>query len=219
MVITLKDSITKEELKDMFIYVANQIVDSEDYLTEIDKRIGDGDHGTGMSLGFREVIKELSSKSFNDTNEVFQSVGITLLDTMGGASGVLFGTVFISGIVDYQGKETINLKGFAEIFTKSLEALKRRGKANVGDKTMIDALQPAVEALLQSSKDGLGLIEGFNNASERAKEGMEYTKQCVAKFGRAKSYGKKSIGFEDAGATSIWIIFRAMSKWLGVHCK
>lgn len=217
--ITLKNSITKEELKDMFIYVAEEIMDSEDYLTEIDKRIGDGDHGTGMSLGFREVIKELNSKSFNDTNEVFHSVGITLLDTMGGASGVLFGTAFISGIMGCQGKETIDLRGIAEIFEKSLGALKRRGKADVGDKTMIDALQPAVEALLQSSEDGLSLIEGFNSASEKAKEGVEYTKQCVAKFGRAKSYGAKSIGFQDAGATSIWIIFRAMSKWLGVHCK
>lgn len=217
--IYLKNSITKDELKDMFLYVAEQIVNSEDYLTVIDKRIGDGDHGTGMSLGFREVIKELGSKNFSDTNEVFHCVGMTLLDTMGGASGVLFGTVFISGIVGYESKKTIDLKGFAEIFEKSLAALKRRGKANIGDKTMIDAFQPATEALLQGSKDSLSLVEGFNNALEKAKEGMEYTKQCVAKFGRAKSYGKMAIGFEDAGATSVWIIFRSMSEWLRVHCE
>lgn len=205
-------------LKDMFLFAAQRIIDSEEYLTAIDKKIGDGDHGTGMSLGFKEVIKELRSRDFTYINDVFQCVGMTLLDTMGGASGVLFGTVFISGIVGLEPKENIDLEGFSRIFEKSLTALKRRGKANIGDKTMVDAFEPAVDALLISVKEGLTLVEGFEKAAEKAREGMEYTKQCVARFGRAKSYGKSSIGFEDAGAASVWIIFKSMAEWVKIHC-
>lgn len=208
-----------DELKKMFTYVAEQVIDNEEYLTVIDKRIGDGDHGTGMSLGFREVKKELNSKDFTNVNDVFQCVGMTLLDTMGGASGVLFGTVFISGIVGLEAREDIDLAGFAGIFEKSLAALKRRGKASVGDKTMVDAFEPAADALLEGTKSGLTLLEGFERAAEKAREGKEYTKQCVARFGRAKSYGQTSIGFEDAGAVSVWIIFRSMAQWIKKHCE
>lgn len=210
----MENSLNAKNLKHMFLYVAQKIVGSEEYLTVIDKRIGDGDHGTGMSLGFREVIKELNSKDFININDVFHCVGMTLLDTMGGASGVLFGTVFISGIVDLDTMEKIDLDGISRIFEKSLAALKRRGKAKVGDKTMVDAFEPAVDALLWSSEKDLNLSEGFDNAAEKAREGMEYTKQCVARFGRAKSYGNASIGFEDAGAVSVWIIFRSMAEWI-----
>ena len=214
MVIFLKNSLNAKQLKDMFLYVAQRIVDNEEYLTVIDKRIGDGDHGTGMSLGFREVIKELNLKEFTNMNDVFHCVGMTLLDTMGGASGVLFGTVFISGIVGLEPMEEIDIEGISRIFEKSLDALKRRGKAKVGDKTMVDAFEPAVNALLHSSEKGLTLREGFDNAEAKAREGVEYTKQCVARFGRAKSYGDASIGFEDAGAVSVWIIFRSMAEWI-----
>lgn len=215
--IYLKNSLGARDLKDMFLYLAQQIIDNEEYLTVIDKRIGDGDHGIGMSLGFREVIKELNSKDFTHINDVFQCVGITLLDTMGGASGVLFGTVFISGIVGLEPMEEIDLMGISKIFEKSLDALKRRGKAKVGDKTMVDAFEPAVNALISSAESNLNLCEAFEIAAQKAKEGMEYTKECAARFGRAKSYGNASIGFEDAGAVSVWIIFRSMAEWIK-HC-
>lgn len=212
--IILINSLNVKQAKNMFLYVAKKIVENEEYLTIIDKRIGDGDHGTGMSLGFREVIKELNSKDFIYINDVFHCVGMTLLDTMGGASGVLFGTVFISGIVGLEPVKEINLEGISKIYEKSLIALKGRGKAKIGDKTMVDAFEPAVSALIDGSKNGLSLEEGLENAACRAKEGVEYTKQCAARFGRAKSYGNASIGFEDAGAVSVWIIFRSMAEWI-----
>ena len=93
-------------------------------------------------------------------------------------------------------------------------ALKKRGKAQIGDKTMVDAFEPAVRGLQEAVSLGIGLAEGFNRAAKQAEAGKEYTKQCVAKFGRAKSFGQNAIGLEDAGAVSVWIIFRSMASWV-----
>ena len=125
----MKNDLNAADLKKMFLFTAQKIVDSEPYLTEIDSVIGDGDHGTGMALGFSYVIKELPQKKCESAEDVVSSVGLILIDTMGGASGVLFGTMFISGIVDREKHETLDLCGFAEIFRKSLDALKKRGSA------------------------------------------------------------------------------------------
>nr|WP_319489693.1 dihydroxyacetone kinase subunit DhaL [uncultured Caproiciproducens sp.] len=215
----MKNTMNTRQLRDMFLYVARKVVDSEDFLTEIDLKIGDGDHGFGMALGFKAVTKTLEGKEFPTAEAVFQEVGMTLLDTMGGASGVLFGTVFISGIVGLPPHEEADLVLFACIFRASLEALKRRGKAKIGDKTMVDALEPAVIGLEEAAKADAGLKDGLALCAAGAKKGMEYTKECVARFGRAKSYGTKAIGLQDAGATSVWIIFQAMSDWTSENIK
>lgn len=202
-----------KQTRDMYLYVANVIVDSEDMLTEIDNKIGDGDHGIGMAIGFKGIRSELAGKEFPYVNDVYHSIGMTMLSVMGGASGVLFGTVYISGIVEYEKKKIFSLDDFANIHMKSLEALKARGKAKVGDKTMIDALEPAVNALRDAADKGQSIAQGFTCAAKEAKRGMEYTKKCQAAFGRAKYYGEKAIGLQDAGATSVWLIFDAMAKW------
>ena len=210
----MKNDLNAADLKKMFLFTAQKIVDSEPYLTEIDSVIGDGDHGTGMALGFSYVIKELPQKKCESAEDVVSSVGLILIDTMGGASGVLFGTMFISGIVDREKHETLDLRGFAEIFRKSLDALKKRGKAKVGDKTMIDAFEPAVCGLEEAAAKHLSLADGFALAAQKAEAGAEYTKTVRAKFGRAKYYGDKSIGLQDPGAVSVRIIFQAMSEWI-----
>lgn len=207
-----------EQLREMFLFVAQRIVDSEEYLTEIDLKIGDGDHGIGMSVGFRGVIKELPRiEKFASAENVFKELGTILLDTMGGASGVLFGTMFISGIVKREEHDTIDMKGFAEIFRTSLNALQERGKAKIGDKTMVDAFEPAVIAMEEAAAKALSIKDGLRIAAKSAKEGMEYTKEVKARFGRAKYYGEKAIGLQDAGATSVWIIYQAMSDWADEH--
>lgn len=213
----MTNEMNQEQLCTMFLAVAKQIVDNEDYLTQIDIKIGDGDHGTGMAIGFKAVIRELPKVKFQGVEDVFKSLGTILLDTMGGASGVLFGTMFISGITKRSMHQTIDLKGFSEIFRKSLEALKQRGKAQIGDKTMVDAFEPAVVAMEQAVIDGKSLVEGLRDAANQAKAGLEYTKQVVARFGRAKYYGEKAIGLQDAGATSVWIIYQEMADWAALH--
>ena len=208
-----------QQLRDMFLFVARRLVDSEDFLTEIDIKIGDGDHGIGMATGFKNVLKDLPGAKLENAEDAFCEVGNILLDTMGGASGVLFGTMFISGIVKRAPSPTIDLRGFAEIFRASLDALKRRGKAKIGDKTMVDAFEPAVVALEKAADAGKDLKDGLADAAAAAKSGMEYTKQCVARFGRAKSYGEAAIGLQDAGATSVWLIYQSMADWAQDHLK
>lgn len=215
----MSDSLSTEQLKEMFLYVADKVIESEDFLTKIDLKLGDGDHGFGMALGFKAVKKTLNEKDFPTVEAVFQEVGTTLLDTMGGASGVLFGTVFISGIMNQGADNCMDLKLLSRIFRGSLDALKRRGKAQIGDKTMVDAFEPAVIGLEESVKKGFSFCQGLAESASCAKKGMEYTKKCVAKFGRAKSYGEKAIGLQDAGATSVWIIFQAMSDWAAQNIK
>lgn len=202
------------QVQQMFLCVAEKMVASEEFLTEIDNKIGDGDHGIGMAIGFKGVYQELENKTYTYVNEVFHAIGMTMLCVMGGASGVLFGTVFISGIVNYPEKKEFVLEDFANIYVKSLNALKKRGKAQVGDKTMIDALEPACLGLKKAAEEGKNLHEGFAYAAAEAKRGMEYTKECRARFGRAKYYGEKAIGLQDAGATSVYLIFQAMSDWV-----
>ncbi len=202
------------DVKNMYIYVADKLIENEDYLTSIDIKIGDGDHGIGMSIGFQAVKNVLSSKNYNTVNEVFHDIGKTLLSSMGGASGVLFGTIFISGIVNYEEKKDFDVKDFADIFRVSLEKLKERGKAKLGDKTMIDALEPAVNALYEKAQIHSDIKEAFNYAKEKAQEGMENTKKYKASFGRAKYYGDKTIGIPDPGSVSVFIIFDSMSKWI-----
>lgn len=210
----MEDRLKVEDLKNMFIFVAEHVIEHEEFLTAIDQRIGDGDHGINMALGFKEVRRKLELEAHENVNEVFQCVGMTLLDTMGGASGVLFGTVFISGIVGLEPQKDIDLSTFARIFQSSSAALKKRGKAKVGDKTMIDAFEPATLALLSAADIGLSFTEALTLAAEKAREGMEKTKQYVARFGRAKSYGEAAIGHADAGAVSVSLIFQAMARWM-----
>lgn len=208
---------TAEECRRMFLAVSEKMVDSEEMLTEIDEKIGDGDHGNGMALGFEHVKFELKNMKAKSIEEVFKTVGMTLLDTMGGASGVLFGTVFISGISTRVPHPEADTGDFADIFIKSLEVLKKRGKAKPGDKTMVDAFEPAVDSLKRSAKNKETMREALNKAAYAAKKGMVNTKKYRAKFGRAKYFGDNAIGYQDAGATSIWLIFQEMSDWMDVH--
>lgn len=203
-----------KQTKEMFIYIADKIMESKPYLTEVDSKIGDGDHGIGMSGGLEKAKEKLLAKEFASVNEIFNTTGMTMLNSMGGASGVIFGTMFYAGVKGMAALEYLDTDALATIFEGSLKAIKERGKAEVGDKTMVDALQPAVESLLESKKAGTPLLKALELAEQSALAGVENTKQYQAKFGRAKSLLERAIGFQDAGATSVWIIFRSMKEWV-----
>jgi dihydroxyacetone kinase-like protein len=208
------DKLDIRQTKDMFIYIADKIVESKPYLTEVDSKIGDGDHGIGMAGGLEKAKAKLLSKDFTSINEIFNTTGMTMLNSMGGASGVIFGTMFYAGVKGMTALDYLNTSSLAAIFEGSLKAIKERGKAEVGDKTMVDAFQPAVESLVVSAKSQVPLLKALELAEESARQGVENTKNCMAKFGRAKSLLERAIGFQDAGATSVWIIFKAMREWV-----
>lgn len=203
-----------EELKEMFGFVADSMIRAEAYLTEIDQEIGDGDHGIGMARGFRTVKEQLPVLKETSVNEVFKNVGMLLLDSMGGASGVIFGTMFISGYGAVPAIKVLELEQLGQMFQVSLENIKKRGKGRIGDKTMIDSFEPAVHALLQSARSRDSLLEGLKKAAISAKEGADQTKEIVAKMGRAESYQESSIGIPDPGAVSVSIIFASMYEYV-----
>jgi dihydroxyacetone kinase phosphoprotein-dependent L subunit len=214
MSIETVNCMTANQVRDMFLYVGKKVVESKPLLTKIDSAIGDGDHGIGMSVGFTKAEENLNATTFLTVNDVFKTIGMSMISSMGGASGVIFGTMFVGGIKGSEPSDTLDLKLLAGIFDKAVEAVKQRGKADLGDKTMIDAFQPAVEALKVSAAEDAGFAEGLKRAEAAALMGVENTKDYVAKFGRAKSLGERAIGHQDAGATTVSIIFKSMREWI-----
>lgn len=207
------EELSAEDARNMLLYIADKIIAKKPYLTEIDSAIGDGDHGIGMAGGMQKAKKKLI-KMGEATNayEVFEAAGKAMLLSMGGASGVIFGSLYLAGATGMDAKAVLTPEDLAKMERKSLVAIQERGKANVGDKTMVDALVPAVEALEANSDKGL--LEMLKAAEEGARQGMENTKEYLAKFGRAKSLMERAIGFQDAGATSVWLIFQGMREFV-----
>jgi len=211
----MMEAMTAENAKEMLLYVADKIIGEKDYLTQIDSAIGDGDHGIGMSGGMKKVKEKLENQDFDDVYAVFAAAGKSMLMSMGGASGVIFGSLYLAGAKNMSMAAEISAKELAEMKRKSLEAIKERGKANVGDKTMVDALEPAVIAMEENSDKSL--LEMLTAAEAAAQQGVEDTKQYVAKFGRAKSLFDRAIGHQDAGATTVWLIFQGMREYIEKH--
>ena len=205
--------LTAEDARNMLLYVADQIIAAKPFLTEIDSAIGDGDHGIGMAGGMQKAKKKLlGMDGEEDVFRLFTTAGQAMLMSMGGASGVIFGSLYLAGAQNMEKERVITGKDLARMERKSLEAIQERGRAKVGDKTMVDALAPAVEAM-EACGDA-DLLTVLKAAEEGARQGMENTKNYTAKFGRAKSLMERAIGHQDAGATSVYLIFKAMREFV-----
>lgn len=202
------------QVRAMLLRAADEIIQSKDLLTEIDSQIGDGDHGIGMERGMKKAKETLlSMETGENVYDLFQAMGKTMLMSMGGASGVIFGTLFLGGARNKPASATLDTAGMAALMSDSLAQIKERGKAQVGDKTMVDALEPAVERMKDLAPQG-DWVEMMVQAAQAAQAGMEATKQYQAKYGRAKSLMERAIGHQDAGATSTWILLRAMADYV-----
>ena len=207
------EELSAEDTRNMLLYVADKIIANKPYLTEVDSAIGDGDHGIGMAGGMQKAKKKLlKMQGEENAYHLFETAGEAMLMSMGGASGVIFGSLYLAGAKGMEPKGVITAEDLAAMERKSLEAIQERGGAQVGDKTMVDALAPAVEALEANS--GKGLLEMLKATEEAARCGMENTKKYVAKFGRAKSLLERAIGHQDAGATSVYLIFQGMREFV-----
>lgn len=207
------DTINTVQVKRMLLAVADKIIENKAYLTEADRETGDGDHGMSMEIGSKKVKDVLSAKEFEMVNEVLRAAGMAMLNSMGGASGVIFSTIYLGGIKGREPMNEIGSKGFAELMEASLAEIKKRGGAKLGDKTMVDAFEPAVSAMREYAENGTDFVSMFKSAEEAARLGMEATKGYIARVGRAKTLMERSIGFQDAGATSVYIMFCAMREW------
>ncbi len=198
--------------KQMLVAAADAIIENKPYLTEVDNAIGDGDHGIGMSTGMSKGRdKLLAQQEFDSVYQPFLVMGKTMLMSMGGASGVLFGGLFMAGAKNKEPQSDMNAAELAALFADGLAEIKTRGKAQIGDKTMVDALEPAVLAMQAHSGEGFPAM--LRHGEQAALNGVESTKEMLAKYGRAKFLMERAIGHQDAGATSVWIILKAMREF------
>jgi len=207
-------SLNTTQLKSMLMYTCQVMVDSQEIMCEADRNIGDGDHGIGMAKGFEAALLELQKQEFEDVYKIFFTVGRTMIKEMGGASGIIFGMLFYAGSKNVEPSPELTVKDFATVFDKALTEIKAKGQAQVGDKTVVDALQPMVEAMQQNLEKDLSFEEITQIALEAAIQGKENSKQYVAQFGRAKTLGERAIGYPDAGAVSLTLILQSMLDWL-----
>ncbi|RKD32589.1 dihydroxyacetone kinase subunit L [Thermohalobacter berrensis] len=190
--------------------IATTIHENKEYLTELDAKIGDSDHGINMDKGFKMVQEKLHAVKDKDCGTILKTVAMTLVSTVGGASGPLYGTAFLKAASVVSDKKEINKDDIVKMFEEAIMGIKMRGKANKGDKTMLDALIPAYEELKKSIENNETIIEAFDKGQKAAYEGVEYTKKIAAKKGRASYLGERSIGHQDPGATSSYLMLKAI---------
>nr|WP_244149012.1 dihydroxyacetone kinase subunit DhaL [Streptococcus cuniculi] len=196
--------------------MAAMIEVERDYLTSLDSSIGDGDHGINLSIGFRDVSKQLEQfdTAAENISTLFKKVGMSLLGKVGGASGPLYGSFFLKMGVAAQNKQAVSFAEFVEMYRAGVTAVQNRGKAELGDKTMIDAMLPAMDYLTQHQEaDDVAAI--MQEALVVMKQGAESTDNIVAKKGRALRLGERAIGHRDPGAESSWKLFECFVKKLG----
>ncbi|KHO63130.1 dihydroxyacetone kinase [Thermoanaerobacter sp. YS13] len=204
--------ITKNDVLKIVDKIVEVIKQNKEYLTELDAAIGDADHGINLDRGFDAVKQKLATlPETTDIGTILKTIGMTLVSTVGGASGPLYGTAFMRAGQVVQGKNELFEEDIVKIFEAALDGIKQRGKAEAGDKTMIDSIEPAYKALKDSLENNIALPEALNRAANAAKEGMEYTKNISARKGRASYLGERSIGHLDPGATSAYLMIKSFS--------
>ncbi|MGD0624893.1 MAG: dihydroxyacetone kinase subunit DhaL [Thermodesulfobacteriota bacterium] len=207
-----KSQLTLEETREMFIYLSQKMEESKDLLTQADKAIGDGDHGIGMARGFEAVRQKLESQKPASMDEVLKGIGLSLLTSIGGAAGAIFATLFRGGAKSLSGQQIFDSTALSLMLVDGLQAVKERGKAKPGDKTMVDSLAPA--AIKSKEMVSAPLAEALKAVAEAARQGMEKTKELVATTGKAKTLGERSLGHPDPGAVSTYLILKFMAEYV-----
>jgi phosphoenolpyruvate---glycerone phosphotransferase subunit DhaL len=183
------------------------------YLTKLDSEIGDGDHGTNMHRGFQAALERLEGADPSTPADALKAVSMALISKVGGAAGPLYGTAFLRASTALQGKDEVSAEDAAEALEAALGGIKQRGKAEVGDKTIVDALEPAAEAAKGAVSEGSAAAV-LRAAAEAAKEGAESTVPLTARKGRASYLGQRAAGHQDPGATSTYLLLDAAARAL-----
>jgi len=194
--------ITSEHIIRFIEAVAARVKEQRQYLTQLDSPIGDADHGINLDRGFSAVVTKLPTVADKDIGTILKTTGMTLVSTVGGASGPLYGTAFLRAATALADRYELNDDDLVAALEAALEGIKMRGKAQRGEKTMIDAIEPAIDALKAARADGADLITALRAGAKAAEEGMHATIDMLATKGRASYLGERSIGHQDPGATS-----------------
>ncbi len=204
-------SITAADIRGWIGDYAGVIAEQRQELVRLDTAIGDGDHGTNMDRGMKAAVEKLEATEGDDIGALLKAVGMALVSKVGGAAGPLYGTLFLQMGTSAAGKTELDLAGWTEALEAGVKGVQSRGKAEPGDKTMLDALLPAVEAL----KAGSDLGDALRASAGAAREGMEATIPLEARKGRASYLGPRSVGHQDPGATSSQLLLQAAADRFG----
>ncbi len=201
-------SVTLDEVKKAICKLCDIIIANEVYFCELDSVAGDGDFGMSVAKGFKEVKKQWEEIDDADIAAFIKGCALIITEYCGGASGPIWGSGFRAAAKSAQGKDTLTLHDIAEMFEAAVAGIQKRGGAARGEKTLLDALIPAAEALRDAAQKGIGIKEAFVNAAKSAEQGAEETKNMVASKGRASYVGDRSLNYPDAGAMAIGVILK-----------
>ena len=207
-------SVNKQQVIEILRRIAETLEEHKQYLTDLDAAIGDGDHGTNMSRGFGQVAEKLQNTEFDTIADVVKMTAMTLISTVGGASGPLYGSFFLKAAGEVKDKEAVGISEFNRMFGAGAEGVRQRGKSQTGEKTMLDVLIPVHDFLLKCQEENKSGTESLHMAAQSARILAEETKDIRATKGRAAYLGERSIGHIDPGAMSSCLMIEAISKYL-----
>lgn len=203
--------VTRDQMVQWLEKTAAVMKENKEYLTQLDSPIGDADHGINMDRGFRKVLEKLPGVADKDIGNILKTTGMTLISSVGGASGPLYGTFFMRGGMAVDAKEELTSNDLAAMLQAAVDGVVQRGRAQAGDKTMVDAWLPAMKALHETlDGDNNNTLAALGQAVVAAEQGMKDTIPLQAKKGRASYLGERSIGHQDPGATSSYLMLKAL---------
>jgi len=205
-------AITRDDVLNWIKSYAQAIEENCEMLTDLDREIGDADHGANMRRGFRAVLEKLPSVEDKDIGTILKNVGMTLLSKVGGAAGPLYSTMFTKAGMTIGAKMEMDLNDWAQALEAGTTGIAKLGKALPNDKTMLDALYPALNALNAAMGNGASVGEALQKSADAAHEGMLATIPLVARKGRASYLGERSAGHQDPGATSTYLLIKTAAE-------
>ena len=207
--------VTTDDVLTCLHRMADVIDENKKHLTKLDSAIGDADHGINMDRGFKSILKKVPSVEDKDAGTILKTAGMALVSSVGGAGGPLYGTAFMQAGMAVAGKYELEAEDVLAALDSALKGVVMRGKANLGDKTMVDAITPAVDAMREALQNGADTVSALDTAAAAAKQGMTDTIPMLAKKGRASYLGERSIGHQDPGATSSYLLIQTMADVAG----
>ncbi|MEK3720673.1 dihydroxyacetone kinase subunit DhaL [Paenibacillus sp. FSL H8-0034] len=209
--------VNMEQWKSLFGHIALRIEEEKEGLSELDRAVGDGDHGVTMSLGWEAIVEAIAAFEGKDCGALCKKIGMTFLNAVGSSVGPLYATAFLRGAAVLQGKEELEEEDIVQFWLAAVKGIQERGKAQIGDKTMMDAWLPAMDALQQARAEGQGLLESLEAAVKAAEEGKRSTALLISRIGRSSRLGERSSGHIDPGAASAHIILSAFTEALTIR--
>ncbi|MDF2958488.1 MAG: dihydroxyacetone kinase, subunit [Paenibacillus sp.] len=206
--------VSLQQFKTILIQIAARIEQEKDYLSELDRALGDGDHGVTMSLGWQAIAEKVHTSQTEDCGALCKEIAMAFLNAVGSSVGPLYATAFLRGGAVLQGKPVITGEDMVRFWNAAVYGIEERGKAQVGDKTMLDTWVPAIERLQLAYTEQKELHVCFYEAVQAARQGMKSTKDLMPKMGRSSRLGDRALGHQDPGATSAFLILSAFYEGL-----